>query len=195
MYPISLYSSSMIRFTLLVKVCRAFHCMSTLFTSSLSQRVLQCFILEIPILFRQSVHFIINAHLRGNPTFIHIVSAFISFWNLDIFRLINPPFCVNSKLTDFHDLLLEYAFTMYPLFPVVITYIGIELHARNVRLIVILWKPFHRLFHLRRSLDSRSSVIATFFTFIPLSFSKLMFITFVIINFIQVLMIMGATVR
>ncbi len=87
---------------------------------------------------------------------------------------------VASKLTNFHDLLLEYAFTMYPLFLVIITYIGIELHARNVRPIVILWKPFYKLFHIRRSLDPRSSVIATFSTFISLSFSKLMFITFVI---------------
>ncbi len=144
----------------------------------LSALVLFCQIFTI--LLRQSVYFKINADLRGNPTFIQIASAFISFWNLDIFRSIIPPFCVSSELTDLHDLLLEYAFTMYPLILVIITYIGIELHARNVRLIVILWKPFHRLFHLRRSLDPRSSVIATFSTFISLSFSKLMFITFVI---------------
>ncbi len=144
----------------------------------LSALVLFCQIFTI--LFRQSVYFKINAGLRGNPTLIQIASAFISFWNLDIFRSIIPPFCVSSELTDLHDLLLEYAFTLYPLILVIITYIGIELHARNVRPIVILWKPFHRLFHLRRSLDPRSSVIATFSTFISLSFSKLMFITFII---------------
>ncbi len=143
-----------------------------------SALVLYCQIFTI--LFRQSVYFKMSVRSYSNPAFIHIISVFISFWNLDVFRSIIPPFCVSSELTDLHDLLLEYAFTMFPLLLVVITYIGIELHARNVRPIVILWKPFHRLFHLRRSLDPRSSVIATFSTFISLSFSKLMFITFVI---------------
>jgi len=35
---------------------------------------------------------------------------------------------------------------VYPLFLLVITYVCIEVHARNFRLVVYLWKPFHRCF-------------------------------------------------
>ena len=62
----------------------------------------------------------------------------------------------------------------YPLSLVILTFICIELHARNFRPLVILWKPVHKYFaNCRRKIDPKSSVIAAFATFESLSFSKI----------------------
>ena len=115
----------------------------------------------------------------SSKIFLYIISTLISIWNLDIFRHVVPPFCVSSKLTDVDTVLLEYISVLYPLLLILITYIGIELHARNFSPVISLWSPFHRCFSkCRRTLDPTSSVIAAFSTFISLSFTKSLYITF-----------------
>ena len=53
-----------------------------------------------------------------------------------------------------------------------------ELHARNFKLIVIVWKPFHKLFALfRRTWDPRASIINSFSTFLLLSVSKIILLS------------------
>ena len=69
---------------------------------------------------------------------------------------------------------------MYPLGLVLITFIFIKIHARNVidKFLVLAWKPFHgHVTHLRRSWDSRASIINAFSTFLLLNFSKLIFVS------------------
>ena len=100
------------------------------------------------------------------------------FWNLDFFRYLVPPFCVSSNLSTLQALNLEYIHVIYPLFLVFITFICIELHTRNCKLLIVLWKPFHRcVVHLRRSLDPRASIVNAFSTFLLLNLSKLVFVT------------------
>ncbi len=135
------------------------------------------------IIFQVNPYFKLSVDTYCNNVFFSIVSVVINIWNLDIFRYIIPPFCVSIKLTDLHILLLEYTSALYPLFLIVITYVGIELHARNLRIIIILWKPFHKCFaRLRRSVDPRSSVIAAFSTFLSLSFSRILHITCLVLT-------------
>ena len=65
-----------------------------------------------------------------------------------------------------------------------IVYIVIELHASGCKLLNILWKPFHPVFHrFRRSFNIRGSVITTFATFICLSYSKVIITTLNIFNY------------
>ena len=131
------------------------------------------------ILFKESVYFKTGVIKYSSKIFPYMISALISIWNLDIFRYVVPPFCVSSKLTDVDTVLLEYISVLYPLLLILITYIGIELHARNFSPVVTLWKPFHKCFSkCRRTLDPTSSVIAAFSTFISLSFTKSLYITF-----------------
>ncbi len=135
------------------------------------------------IIFQVNPYLKLSVDAYSNNVFFSIVSIVINIWNLDIFRYVIPPFCVSTKLNDLHILLLEYTSALYPLFLVVITYVGIEFHARNLRIIIILWKPFHKCFaHLRRSVDPRSSVIAAFSTFLSLSFSRILHITCLILS-------------
>ena len=103
-------------------------------------------------------------------------------WSLDIFHFVIPPFCVSSHIKTSHALALEYLVAFYPIFLILITYVCIKLHDNNFRPIVWLWKPFHRHFvHLRRRWDSTASIISGFTTFLLLSFSKILFVSFMLL--------------
>ena len=71
----------------------------------------------------------------------------------------------------------------YPIFLTLITYVCIKLHDNNFRPVVWLWKPFHRHFvHLRRRWDSTAPIINAFTTFLLLSFSKILFVSFMLLH-------------
>ena len=97
-------------------------------------------------------------------------------WNLDFFRYAVSPFCISSKLTIIHIILIGYMSVIYPLCLIVITWICVEVHGRNFRPLVWLWRPFHRCFvKLRREWDTKSDIIDVFCTFLLLSYNKLVF--------------------
>ena len=75
----------------------------------------------------------------------------------------------------------------YPIFLILITYVCIKLHNNNFRPIVWLWKPFHGHFaHLRRRWDSTASIINAFTTFLLLSFSKILFVSFTLLHYFHI---------
>ncbi len=82
-------------------------------------------------LFKGSVYFQISVDSYSNNIFSRIVFTLVNIWNLDFFRYAIPPFCVSREVSDLHVVMLQYVSVFYPLLLVVITYIGIELHARN----------------------------------------------------------------
>ena len=94
--------------------------------------------------------------------------------NLDFFRTFVTTICVD--LTTLQTLALDYVTAVYPLLLLTVTYIFIELHAKNCKLIVWIWKPFRRLFS--GAWDIHSSIIKAFATFILLSYGKLLSVTF-----------------
>ena len=96
-----------------------------------------------------------------------------TIWNLDFFRSLPLNICLD--LTTLQTLALDYAVAIYPLLLVLITYIVIELHARGCRVLVWLWKPFHRCcVCFSRAMDIQSSIIKAFATFLLLSYVKLL---------------------
>ena len=104
-----------------------------------------------------------------------LVLFFCGIWSLDFFRVWVPPFCINESLTNIHAVLLEYISAFYPLVLVLFSLLAIELHGRNVRLFVWLWKPFHKcFFHFRKTWDIQYSIINAFSTFLLLSYSKIL---------------------
>ena len=97
-------------------------------------------------------------------------------WNLDLARYILPPFCVSSKLQLIHIELLSYISVVYPLFLIFLTWVCVELHGRNFKPFVLLWRPFHEcLVRLQRGWDTRSDIIDVFATFFLLAYNKLMY--------------------
>ena len=123
------------------------------------------------------------AHYTIKLTAIHsICLAIISFygiWNLDFFRYFIPPFCISSDITTLHTLALEYVVAIYPLLLTVVIYFCIEMHDRGVRVVVCVWRPFHVCFaRFRRRWDPKGSVINAFATFLLLSYSKLLTVSY-----------------
>ena len=61
---------------------------------------------------------------------------------------------------------------------ILITYVLIQLHAHDYKVVVAVWKPFHRCFaKVRRSWNPQASIMNTFAIFLFLSFSKILFIS------------------
>ena len=122
-----------------------------------------------------------------NLTAIHFCAlAIISFygiWNLDFFRYFIPSFCISSDLTTLHTLALEYVVAIYPLVLTVVIYFCIEMYDRGVRVVVCVWRPFHVCFaRFRRKWDPKGSVINAFATFLLLSYSKLLTVSYSLLD-------------
>ena len=107
---------------------------------------------------------------------------------LRLFRSVVPPFCVSSSIRTVHALALEYLVAFYPIFLILLTYACIKLHDNNFRPIVWLWKPFHRHFvHFRRRWDSAASIVNVLTTVLLLSFSKILFVSFTLLHYFEIL--------
>ena len=111
------------------------------------------------------------------------VATFYGIWNLDFFRYFIPPTCISSDLTTLHTLALEYIVAIYPLMLMVVMYFCIEMHDRGVRVIIFVWRPFHVCFtRFRRRWDPKGSVINAFATFLLLSYSKLLTVSYSLLD-------------
>ena len=105
-----------------------------------------------------------------------IILTLYGIFNLDFFHKIATPFCISSQLKPIHSLFLGYASAFYPFLLIILTWLSVELHGRNHRPIVFLWRPFHRCcVGLRRSWNTKSDLIDVFASFFLLSYSKIMY--------------------
>ena len=112
------------------------------------------------------------------PTLNKITQTLCGFWNLDFFRHVIPPFCVDSRLNNLQTLWLDFISAYYPLLLIAFSYRAIELHARNFKPVVLFWRPFHKCcVRIRRGLDPKSSIVNAFATFLVLSINKIIFIS------------------
>ena len=110
--------------------------------------------------------------------FLHFLHSLYGIWNLNFFTTLIPPFCVPHQ-TAIDVIFLAYIAALYPLLLLIFLYILIELHSKNVRILVWLWKPFQLGYkRFQRQWDIRSSIIDAFATFFLLSYVKLLFITY-----------------
>ena len=113
---------------------------------------------------------------RSFQLFAKVILSIYDIWNLRFFGYLVPPFCISSRLRPVHIAFLGYISVFYPLCLIILTWACVELHDRNFRPIVWLWKPFHRcLAHLRRGWNTKSDIIDTFASFFLLSFTKCLY--------------------
>ena len=152
-----------------------FHIRAT--SSPLSAIVFMSQIVVYTIRLNVPMHLFLENHVTGFLyVAMQVVLVLCGIWSLDFFRSIIPPFCVSTNADNFSTLVHEYLVAFYPICLMLITYACIKLHDNNFRLVVWLWKPFHRHFvHVRRSWDSKASIINAFTTFLLLSFSKIVY--------------------
>ena len=121
--------------------------------------------------------------LKDNTTAQHVLTDLLLFpysiWSLDFFRIFFArDICLHKSMRIIHVLALQYIPALYPLCLVLVSYILIELHARNCRPVVWLWKPFCFLcVRFRRNWKAKSSIIDAFATFLVLSYTKIFLVS------------------
>lgn len=112
--------------------------------------------------------------LQTNHIFLYLVLTICDVWNLNILRYIVPKFCLSEKLSALDSVFLELITAFYPIVLIIVTYTAIEMHARNCKIFVWMWKPFHKCFvSIRRSWDPKSSVVNACTSFLLLSSFKI----------------------
>ena len=93
-----------------------------------------------------AIYSYIIQHASKSLNLLTLISLTVAnFWTLTFSRLYIQPFCVSEKLTLIDIQLLQFLFATYPLFLAITTYILVELHTRNWRIVRILCKPFELL--------------------------------------------------
>ena len=159
-FPITLFYVLIVAFNI-----RATHpmFMSLIFMSRVFSSTEQSY-LTLSSVYEQHVH----------TQWLHqVVKMLCGIWNLDFFRDLVPPFCLNNHLSNIHSLYLESLYIIYPLTLILITFVGIELHANNFKPGILLWRPFHKCFScLRRAWDPKVSIVNAFSSFFLLTSSR-----------------------
>ena len=91
-------------------------------------------------------------------------------------------------------LALEYIVAVYLLLLTVMIYVCVEMYDSGVRVVVCVWRPFHVCFaRFRRRWNPKGSVINTFATFLLLSYSKLLTVSYKLLDASTLYNITGKT--
>ena len=142
----------------------------------LSQSIVACFMFY-PL---QGSNPFGHANSGNSITFLLIVYG---FWNLDFFRQVVPPFCITDQITGLYAIGLFYVAVLYLLMLTILAFVFIELHARNFKIFMWLWRPFHKYYVMvHRNINPHNSIIDAFATFLVLSYSRLLFTSFFLLS-------------
>ena len=134
------------------------------------------------VYFRTAFGFLTGFGVPGttNRYILRTFLMFNSMWSFDPLYPVSPPLCLSPHIQDIDRPYIEMLATLYPFMLLVLAYIGIELHSRDVRLVVLLWRPLHkRLIRCRRSWNPNASLVQAFATVFYISYTKLIFLVFV----------------
>ena len=125
--------------------------------------------------------------VRNQPVKIAFRSVQLVYgvWNLDFLRSFDLGICLQT--TSLQTVALEYAVGIYPQLLLIPTYLLIQLHDRNFRLFMIIWRPFQKVINfIGRKWEIRSSLIDAFATFFLLSNLKFLSVAFDLLVPVQV---------
>ena len=103
-----------------------------------------------------------------------------SIWSFEPLYFLSPPLCFTTQIKDIDVLYIEMLATLYPFFLLLLAYVAIELHARDFKPVVYIWRPLHQSFICwRRCYNPRASLVQAFATTFFISYAKLLFIVFI----------------
>ena len=98
----------------------------------------------------------------------YAVQAFLSLHSIrsfDPLNFISPPLCISSHLDDIDAQYFVMLKPLYPFMLLLVAYVGIELHARDFKPVVMCWRPiFRNLTRLRKTWNPHVSLVQAFAT-------------------------------
>ena len=108
-----------------------------------------------------------------NTHVIRVLITLNSLWTFDPVYFLSPPLCISQHIHEVYIPFLETVAALYPFTLLLLTYILIELYARDCKPIVIMWKVIYPKCNcLFGSWNSDKSLIQVFATLFLLSFMK-----------------------
>ena len=151
------------------------------FSGSINATILVCQLLTVSAISRYY-----KQTLSDLPTatvwLMQMLMSAYSVWNLDFFRTVYTPFCLNPKMTTLQVLAMDYIIALYPLLLIMLTYLCVKLHDRY-RIVIWLWSPFQKcLSYFHKEWNVRRSLVDVFATFFLLSYVKILDISFNILS-------------
>ena len=131
--------------------------------------VLCCQLLSLPFALRFIWQYTLR-YLHIKP-YIQLFGTIYGIWNLDFFRLLFHPICL--QLDVMYLIALDLLVAVYPLLVLVCVYVLVSAHDRGCRLVVRLWRPFFWCCSkIRQQWNATRSIIDAFATFLLLSYIK-----------------------
>ena len=107
---------------------------------------------------------------KGTILLIKLLLTLCSIWTIDTLRFISPPLCISQSMEDIYTPGFDAIAALYPFILLLLTYIIIELHAKDCKPIVILCNILSKSKCIK--LKSDKSLIQAFATLFFLSFMK-----------------------
>ena len=146
--------------------------------------------LSLAVLFVHS-HRFLSPFVNNSPALIqaHYVSMVATgVWAMSFTGLIRgvgiTDFCVDTNVNIQQAFILTQIKSLFPLVLIAFTYVCIQLHNRNFKLIVWLWKPFRKCFtHYTEVWHSKLSLVDVFSTYLLLSYSRYIIVLYFMYSF------------
>ena len=128
-------------------------------------------VLKDPVILNKTL---VQSHSKIVQYVFITIASLYGIWNLDFLKHLVPPICISSKLSIIHTEFFGCLSALYSLSLITLTWICVELHGNNCRLLLLLSRPFHRCFvRLRKHWDISNDIIDVSATFLLLTYNKL----------------------
>ena len=127
--------------------------------------------------------------------FTAVFVTLLGIWNLDFCRFIIPPLCISTSFKSINTILFDYVVAFFPLVLTLLIYVCIELHDKNVRIIVCSSIPLKKFFKLcHNNWNPKTTILNTCVTFLLLAYSKFLFVSINLLLAVQFYNSSGAVV-
>ena len=165
----------------------AFYFIVLVFQIKILSAPMPCFIMyaQFVVIIFDSDHYVSFIDAWNFTLDTKIILTLYGVFNLYFGHHINvlPQYCLSKNIKFIHLAILGYVSAFYPMLLIVLTWVCVELHGRNFRPLVWLWRPFHRCFvRLRRGWNTKSDIIDVFATFFFLSYHRILYQTVLLIG-------------
>ena len=147
-------------------------------TNHLFSVIYLCQLILLPVMI-QKLYIVISSYDNYFIWIVKMIFSFYGIWNLDFFRPFYSDLCLGIDVLP--TLALDYVIAVYPLLLMIITYLLINLHDKNYRIMYFLFRPLRLISHLGKKMDIKTSLIDAFSTFFFLSNGKFLNVSFALL--------------